>query len=71
MHEQTIICRQLFAGHMVCSRPMERKKKWIDLCSMVKKIFYNRKRKKERDNGGGVGLLLVPFILCTSGALSI
>ena len=25
-HEQTSICRQLFAGHVVCSRPMERKK---------------------------------------------
>ena len=25
-HEQTIICRQLFAGHVVGSRPMERKK---------------------------------------------
>ena len=26
-HEQTIICRQLFACHAVGSRPMERKKK--------------------------------------------
>ena len=25
VHEQTIICRQLFAGHMVGSRPMKRK----------------------------------------------
>ena len=25
-HEQTIICRQLFTGHMVGSRPMEKKK---------------------------------------------
>ena len=25
-HEQTIICRQLFAGHVVGSRPMEREK---------------------------------------------
>ena len=25
-HEQTIICRQLFAGHVVGSWPMERKK---------------------------------------------
>ena len=24
-HEQTIICRQLFAGHVVGFRPMERK----------------------------------------------
>ena len=30
-HEQTIICRQLFAGHMVGSRPMKKKKnlRWI------------------------------------------
>ncbi len=26
-HEQTIICRQLFADHVVDSRPMKRKKK--------------------------------------------
>ena len=26
-HKQTIICRQLFAGHVVSSRPMKRKKK--------------------------------------------
>ena len=26
-HEQTIICRQLFAGHVVGSRPMKRKEK--------------------------------------------
>ena len=25
-HEQTIICKQLFAGHVVGSRPMKRKK---------------------------------------------
>ena len=25
-HEHTIICRQLFAGHVVVSRPMKRKK---------------------------------------------
>ena len=28
-HEQTIICRQLFAGHVVGSWPMERRKKCI------------------------------------------
>ena len=26
-HEQTIVCRQLFAGHVVDSRPMEREEK--------------------------------------------
>ena len=32
-HEQTIICRQLFAGHVVSSRPMKRKK---NLLRMIK-----------------------------------
>ena len=32
VHEKTIICRQLFAGHMVGSRPMKRKK---DLQRMI------------------------------------
>ena len=27
-HEQTIICRQLFAGHVVGFRPMKRKNNW-------------------------------------------
>ena len=30
MYEQTIISRQLFAGHVVGSRPMKRKKKCIE-----------------------------------------
>ena len=30
-HEQTIICRQLFAGHMVGSRPMKRKKNLLQM----------------------------------------
>ena len=29
-HQQTIICRQLFAGEVVCSWPMKRKKKCIE-----------------------------------------
>ena len=35
-HEQTIICRQLFAGHEVGSRPMKRKKNLLRMkrCSM-------------------------------------
>ena len=28
-HEQTIICRQLFAGHVMGSRPMKRKKNFL------------------------------------------
>ena len=28
VHEQTIICRQLFAGHVVGSRPMKKKEKF-------------------------------------------
>ena len=30
-HEQTIICRQLFAGHVVGSRPMKRKKNLLGM----------------------------------------
>ena len=35
-HEQTIVCRQLFAGHVVGSRPMKRKKKLLRMkrCTM-------------------------------------
>ena len=35
-HEQTIICRQLFAGHVVGSRPMKRKIKLLRMkrCTM-------------------------------------
>ena len=35
-HEQTIICRQSFAGHVVGSRPMKRKKKLLRMkrCTM-------------------------------------
>ena len=29
-HEQTIICRQLFAGHVVGSRPIKRKNTCIE-----------------------------------------
>ena len=36
-HEQTVICSQLFAGHVVGSRPMERKKNLllIMICLLV------------------------------------
>ena len=37
-HEQTIICRQLFAGHVVGSRPMERKEK---INRMIMPIIQN------------------------------
>ena len=35
-HEQTIICRQLFAGHVVGSRPLKRKKNLLRMkrCTM-------------------------------------
>ena len=29
-HEQTVVCRQLFADHVMDSRPMERNKKRIE-----------------------------------------
>ena len=35
-YEQTIICRQLFAGHVVGSRPMKRKK---NLHRIVKSVM--------------------------------
>ena len=34
-HEQTIICRQLFAGHVVGSRPMKRKKNLLQMIVML------------------------------------
>ena len=34
-HEQTIICRQLFAGHAAGSRPMERKKNLLRMIRCV------------------------------------
>ena len=40
VHEQTIICRQLFAGHMVGSLSMKRKKNLL----RMKILFYLRLR---------------------------
>ena len=34
-HEQSIICRQLFAGHVVGSRPMKRKKNLLQMILMI------------------------------------
>jgi len=34
-HEQTIICKQLFAGHLVGSRPMKRKKHSLRMICFV------------------------------------
>ena len=34
-HEQTIICRQLFAGHVVGSRPMKRKKNLLRMMIII------------------------------------
>ena len=45
-HEHTIICRQLFAGHVVSSRPMKRKKhlhrmiKWVSQLRRFPPIPY-------------------------------
>jgi len=36
-HEQTIICRQLFTGHLVGSRPVKRKKK---MHRMIKRFIF-------------------------------
>ena len=53
-HEQTVICRQLFAGHVVASRPMKRKKKFalngnsssLLVCLLFYLFFYNQKYSK-------------------------
>ena len=37
-HKQTIICRQLFAGHVVGSRPMKRKK---NLHRMIIRVVFD------------------------------
>ena len=34
-HEHTIICRQLFAGHVVGSRPMKRKKNLLRMIILI------------------------------------
>ena len=34
-HERTIICRQLFAGHVVGSRPMTRKKNLLRMIIFI------------------------------------
>ena len=41
-HEQTIICRQLFAGHVVGSRPMKRKKNllWMIICIIIHSEYF-------------------------------
>ena len=36
-HEQTIICRQLFAGHVMGSRPIKRKK---NLLRMITALLF-------------------------------
>ena len=38
VHEQTIVCRQLFAGYLLGSRPMKRKKKMTERKRMFKKF---------------------------------
>ena len=43
-HEQTTICRQLFAGHVVGSRPMEREEKMsrmVIIIDISKKSFVS------------------------------
>ena len=59
-HEQTIICRQLFAGHVVGSRPVKREKNLLRMIiDVIRKEFavYSR---------GNVSLLpLVKKFLCS------
>ena len=39
-HEQTIICRQLFASHVVGSRPMKRKKNLLRIIIIYNNIYF-------------------------------
>ena len=59
-HEQTIICRQLFAGHVVGSRPMKRKK---NLLRMIIDVIC---KEFAVYSGGSVSQLpLVKAFLCS------
>ena len=46
-HEQTIICRQLFAGHVVGSRPMKRKKNLLRM--IIEMSRWRRMRENNRN----------------------
>ena len=52
-HEQNIVCSQLFAGHVVDSRPMKRKKSLLQM--IIKFISINPLLK---GGGGGFGAFL-------------
>ena len=45
-HEQTIICRHLFAGHVVSSRPMKRKTNLHHCHKMLTALFNNSQTLK-------------------------
>ena len=44
-HEHTIICRQLFAGHVVGSRPMKRKKQLLRMIIIVVKRTFPKEKE--------------------------
>ena len=69
-HEQTIICRQLFEGHLVDSRPMERKKNThrtiiTFICSSPEK------RTSFPFQGLGFGILLDILLISWSFCISL
>ena len=43
-HEHTSICRQLFAGHVVGSRPMKRKKHLHRMIMIIVLLYIERKQ---------------------------
>ena len=45
-HEQTIICRQLFAGPVVGFRPMKRKNNWSTQYSKITLTHYHSYTKQ-------------------------
>ena len=55
MHEQTILCRQLFAGHEVGSRPMERKKTICPMTIILMVPEVPKGLEARHQEGGGWG----------------
>ena len=58
-HKQTIICRQLFAAHLVGSRPMKRKKKLL----RIPRGKYDVHVRTLAMNSLGLSLKLIPICL--------
>ena len=62
-HEQTIICRQLFAGHVVSSRPMKRKTNLHHWHKMLTALFNNSQTLKFESKLTYILHFLLPSII--------